>query len=261
MQTFLLSSRSTASGNGMGTAGAAVVYKASRPGTANRFPRSPARTFVLSVDERRHALEIAREAIDRALSPAPPKDPATQFASRPLPPVFEEHRGVFVSLKRHPSGALRGCIGYPLPILPLRTALPRAAVAAAVEDPRFAPVRRTELSRLIVEVSVLTVPTVLDGVRPDARAGEVSVGRDGLIVEGFGRSGLLLPQVGPEQGWSAEELLDGTCEKAGLPSKSWRTDAVTVRRFEADVFWERVPSGDPEADAVAVSEADGRAGP
>ncbi len=34
-----------------------------------------------------------------------------------LSPVFEEKRGVFVTL--HEDGDLRGCIGYPQPVMPL----------------------------------------------------------------------------------------------------------------------------------------------
>jgi uncharacterized protein (TIGR00296 family) len=216
---------------------------------------------VLSSEDQRHALLLARGAIDRALGPSPPADPAAPFRQTELPAVFEERRGVFVTLKRYPGDTLRGCIGYPLPVLSLRTGVPRAAVAAAVEDPRFAPLRAPELPRLVIEISVLTVPVLIDSDRPEERRRAVTVGRDGLIVEGFGCSGLLLPQVAPEQGWTAEELLEGTCEKAGLRADAWRNPAVVVRRFEAEVFRERVPGGEPVAQQPPVSAAGGRAAP
>ncbi len=179
-------------------------------------------------------LGAARGPDDRALDPT---------AGRP---VFAEPRGVFVTLKRHPSGDLRGCIGYPLPYLPLATAIARSALAAATEDPRFPRVRANELTGLTVEVSVLTVPTPVLGRTPEEIVDGVKVGRDGLIVEGRGTSGLLLPQVAPEQGWSAEELLDGTCEKAGLPRGCWKLPGIHVRRFEAEIFAERSPHGPVE---------------
>ena len=160
-----------------------------------------------------------------------------------LPPIFSEPRGAFVTLRRHPGGELRGCIGYPLPVLPLGEAVRSAAVSAATEDPRFPRVRAAELPSLTVEVSVLTLPVPLRASRPDEVVREVTVGRDGLIVDGYGTSGLLLPQVAPEQGWSSEELLEGTCEKAGLPARAWRDPKVRVRRFEAEVFYERAPGG------------------
>ncbi len=159
-----------------------------------------------------------------------------------LPEAFRAPRGVFVTLKHHPSGDLRGCIGYPLPVLPLPRALLRATVAASREDPRFPPVRPGELDRLVVEVSALTVPEPLPGP-PERRASEVVVGRHGLVVEEGGEQGLLLPQVAPEQGWSAREFLEGTCEKAGLDRDAWRRPSATVLRFTARVFAERTPRG------------------
>jgi uncharacterized protein len=202
---------------------------------------------MLSADDGARAVRLARSSLLAGLDPSP--------ASRPrpapdddLPAVFDEPRGVFVTLRRYPSARLRGCIGYPLPVYPLRTALVRAALSAATDDPRFPPVRRAELDALTVEVSVLTVPIAITATRPEDRLVAVRVGRDGLIVEGHGTSGLLLPQVGPEQGWTSEELLEGTCEKAGLPSGAWRDPQVTIRRFEAEVFTERAPGGDVRRD-------------
>lgn len=198
---------------------------------------------MLSPEEGARAVALARASMARALlAGSPPRD--AEGAEPPLPPVFDEPRGVFVTLRRHPGGSLRGCIGYPLPILPLRTALPEAAVSAATEDPRFPAVRPPELGSITVEVSVLTAPVPVTAPSSEELLGQVVVGRDGLIVDGYGTSGLLLPQVGPEQGWSSEELLEATCEKAGLRPRAWRDPKVRVRRFEAEVFGERTPGGE-----------------
>jgi uncharacterized protein len=213
---------------------------------------------VLSFEERRTALQLARRALEQALGPSPDPDPAAPFERERLPPVFDEKRGVFVTLRRFPGDELRGCIGYPLPVLLLRTALARAAVAAALEDPRFARVRALELSKLSIETSVLTAPVVVPAHEPAQRVRSVRVGRDGLIVDGFGTSGLLLPQVALEQGWTAEEFLNGTSEKAGLPRHAWRDSRVTVRRFEAEVFRERSPGGEPLSEGSDVRQ-DGEA--
>lgn len=147
---------------------------------------------------------------------------------------------MFVTWNTFPAGDLRGCIGFPEPVFPLAEGIAEAAVAAAVDDPRFPPVHAEELSRLIADVSVLTPFTA---VAVQDRPGGIRVGRDGLSVERGRARGLLLPQVAPEQGWNAEQLLDGTCEKAGLPRESWRSSATEVFRFEAEVFRERSPGG------------------
>jgi uncharacterized protein len=197
---------------------------------------------VVSEEEGAVAVRWARASIEAALGRsasggAPPID------REPRDAVFREPRGVFVTLKRHPSDLLRGCIGYPLPHFPLAWAIAQASVAAATEDPRFPAVRAGELAQLTVEVSILTVPVPVGGRTPEEIAAHLRVGRDGLIVEGHGTSGLLLPQVAPEQGWTASEFLDGTCEKAGLPAGAWRQAGVRIRRFEAEVFAETSPGG------------------
>ena len=187
------------------------------------------------------AVRIARAALEEALGRS---GPAADVLPGPrLEGTFNEPRGVFVTLHRYPEEELRGCIGFPLPVYPLREALGRAAVAAAFEDPRFAPVDRGELDRIVVEVSLLTTPAPLPTGPPDARARAVRVGRHGLVVRRGRRSGLLLPQVAQEYGWSAEEFLGQTCEKAGLPPHAWRDPATVVEAFEAGVFGEESPNG------------------
>jgi hypothetical protein len=212
---------------------------------------------VLEFGEGVTAVRLARQALEATFHPHPGAESAAEVEGVPLPMVFEELRGVFVTLKRHPSGALRGCIGYPLPVLPLRSALVRAAVSAALEDYRFRPVAPQELPRISIEVSVLTVPVPLRFSTPEEAIRAVKVGRDGLIVDGLGTSGLLLPQVAPEEGWDAEELLDGTCEKAGLPPRSWQDPRVKVRRFEAEVFHELSPGGEVVREDTAAATSGG----
>lgn len=216
---------------------------------------------MLAVEEGAVAIRIARHALEDALGPHPRSGSGAVLDRESLPPIFAELRGVFVTLKRYPDDALRGCIGYPLPVLSLRSAIARSAVAAAVEDYRFRPVRAAELPRIAIEVSVLTLPVPLQFTNPEEAIRGVTVGRDGLIVEGLGSSGLLLPQVAPEQGWSAEELLDGTCEKAGLPPRAWRDPRVKVRRFEAEIFRELSPGGDVVREDPTSATADGPSAP
>ena len=150
-----------------------------------------------------------------------------------LTPVFGEKRGVFVTLTRE--GQLRGCIGFPYPVMPLGDAIEDAAVAAALEDPRFPGVGKNELGSLDFEVTVLTVPLTLE-CAPQDRPAHVEVGRHGLIARGFGTSGLLLPQVATEYGWDAKTFLEHTCEKAGLPRSCWTKDNMEILTFEGQIF-------------------------
>jgi uncharacterized protein len=195
------------------------------------------------LDIGRRAVELARRTLNVVLGPDPPKDPAAPFRKLALPPAFDQARGVFTTLKQSPSGLLRGCIGYTLPVYPLRIGIPRTAASAALEDPRFPPVTMEEVGRLIVEVSLLTVPEPLPAGRPRDRISEVRVGRDGLIVRWRQAEGLLLPQVAVEQQWDAEEFLAETCGKAGLPFDAWLHPETEVLRFGSDVFGEHEPGG------------------
>jgi len=50
----------------------------------------------------------------------------------------------------------------------------------------------------------------------DPRRASVRGGPHGIIVRGW-VSALMLPQVASEMGWSAEQMLEAVCRKAGLP--------------------------------------------
>ncbi|MBO8174134.1 MAG: TIGR00296 family protein [Thermococcus sp.] len=185
-------------------------------------------------------VKLARKSIEEYLKSGkiikPPKD---------TPEELWEKMGVFVTLNRYGvprQSALRGCIGFPLPIYPLVEATIKAAIYAAVEDPRFPPVTLDEMDNITVEVSVLTPPELIEGP-PEERPKKIKVGRDGLIIEKGIYSGLLLPQVPIEWGWDEEEFLAETCWKAGLPPDCWLDPDTKVYKFTAEIFEEEYPRG------------------
>jgi len=174
-----------------------------------------------SADERRLLLQLAHEAVaaaieKRELDLAPPSE------------HLAERRGAFTTL--HERGELRGCVGYVIPMYSLYRTIAETAVAAAFHDSRFMPVRADELSRLQVEISVLSPIQPID---PE----EVEIGRHGLIITYANRRGLLLPQVPLEHHWDREMFLRQTCVKAGLPEDAWEHGAK-VEAFTAEVFGE-----------------------
>jgi len=186
-------------------------------------------------------VKLARKAITEYLKSnvkvAPPPE---------TPPRLREKCGVFVTLNRVTSGGgkeLRGCIGYPEPVIPLVEATIDSAINAAVGDLRFSPVRLEELSRIVVEVSVLTPPQLVKVENPKEYPGQIRIGVDGIIVErGFYR-GLLLPQVPVEWGWDPEEFLSNGCLKAGLPPDAWLIPNTKIYKFQAIIFEEEKPGG------------------
>lgn len=183
---------------------------------------------VLTDDEGVLAVKIARNAIKFALK-------GDTYAPAALPPVFNEKRGVFVTLKK--SGDLRGCIGIPYPIMELKEALVEAAISSALSDPRFPPIQIKELSNVTIEVTVLSVPEPLTS-SPEQRPSLVKVGTHGLIIQKRGFSGLLLPQVPLEYGWDSATFLEHTCLKAGLQRDCWKMSNVDVYTFEGQIFHE-----------------------
>ncbi|WP_455367886.1 TIGR00296 family protein [[Eubacterium] cellulosolvens] len=160
------------------------------------------------------------------------------------PNSLYEKFGVFVTLNRREGHQLRGCIGYPLPIKPLIEATIEVAIQAATQDPRFPSVQLYEAeNEILVEVSVLTKPTVIKVDNPADYPKHVHIGEDGLIVECGYNSGLLLPQVATEWEMDSEEFLSHCCLKAGLPPDNWLTKDIKVKKFKAEIFSEEEPNG------------------
>ena len=169
-------------------------------------------------------------------------------ACPPTPPSesLGEKTGVFVTIEKLHGGekVLRGCIGYPLPYMPLVDATVECAVCAAVSDPRFPPLKSSELKDILIEVSVLTQPKLLEAKNHGDYPRMIKVGRDGLIVEGGYDKGLLLPQVPVEYGWDEETFLSQCCMKAGSPPDCWLSKETKVYTFTAEVFSETTPDGE-----------------
>jgi MEMO1 family protein len=181
----------------------------------------PAATGSLNPGQQRRLRELARQALNAAVrGQAPPAVPQDD-------PALLRPAGVFVTLKQ--GHELRGCIGAIMARRPLAREVAAMAGAAALNAPRFPPVSPAELEGLELELSVLSP------MRP-CRPEEVRVGVDGLLIEGRGGGGVLLPQVPLEQGWDRQQYLDGLCRKAGLPAGAWRDPGVQLYCFQAQVF-------------------------
>ncbi len=200
----------------------------------------PQQSSLFTANDGKLFISSAREAITRYLGTreivVPPdlkKDPR-----------FEEKIGCFVTLKLNDEEmSLRGCIGFPEPVYQLSKALTEASIAAATQDPRFDPVTIEELLSLLVEVSVLTTPSVIHVKSPKELPNQIMIGKDGLIMRWSFGAGLLLPQVAKEQGWDAEEFLANLSMKAGAPPDQWLIPGTQILKFQALIFSEEEPNG------------------
>ena len=191
---------------------------------------------MLSLDEGKKAVVFARHVIEKFVR-------NSKITIADLEGVFSEKQGVFVTIHTYPEHDLRGCIGIPLPVMPLKDAILQGA-QSATRDPRFLPLDKDELDNIIIEVTILTKPVLINVNKPQDYLKEIEIGRDGLIVEQGIFKGLLLPQVPVEQGWDKEEFLSHTCMKAGLLPDAWFDKATKISKFSGQIFTEVKPKGE-----------------
>jgi len=178
-------------------------------------------TFTRS--EKRDLLEIAFRAISEQVDPLR-RDSA---ARAELTSSLESRCGAFVSL--YVDRKLRGCIGTFSEEEPLYRNVEKMAVSSATSDTRFPPIRPDELTRLQVEISVLT---------PRQRIhdpSEIEIGKHGIFMKQGINRGTFLPQVAVSQEWTVAEFL-GNCAryKAGIGWNGWKT--AELYTYEAIVF-------------------------
>jgi len=196
--------------------------------------------FELNEEEGKFLVKLARRAVKEYLETKSVPETTRRVHEKLLQPC-----GVFVTINsiENEEKELRGCIGYPYPTDPLVEAVIQSAISAATQDPRFNPLTKDELDKVVFEVSVLTPPQVLEVKRPQDYPSKIRIGEDGLIIEKGMFKGLLLPQVPVEWNWDQEEFLCQCCIKAGLPPDNWLLPVTRIQKFQAIIFEEETPNG------------------
>jgi uncharacterized protein len=185
-----------------------------------------AENIKLNGSQKKYLLQLARTVVEakvtgKPVSIDPPQDAAL------LQPC-----GCFVTL--HVNSHLRGCIGTFQAAGPIYQTV-REMAQEALGDPRFLhqPLRKDELGRLEIEISVLSPLTQTDDPL------SLELGKHGIYIKRGYSSGCFLPQVALETGWTKEEFLSNCCShKAGLPGEAWKDKETTVYLFTAEVFGE-----------------------
>jgi AmmeMemoRadiSam system protein A len=188
--------------------------------------------------EKNFLLQIARQALRVA---AERRESLENIAQDP---ALGESTGAFVTLRKR--ARLRGCMGQIGIGRPLAQVVAHSAKSAALEDPRFDPVRLDEVPEIEIEISVLSA---LEEITPE----KIEAGKHGLLVSRGLQRGLLLPQVATECRWTAGRFLEETCIKAGLARDAWRERETQIQGFTAEVFseaelpWEQSPGPEGRA--------------
>jgi AmmeMemoRadiSam system protein A len=164
-------------------------------------------------------LPVARASIARALG---------RDASAPETAPWLQDRGAsFVTLIQE--GRLRGCIGSLQAHRSLLEDVRANAVAAALHDPRFAPLAAEELDFTQIEISLLSALQAVDFSGEDDALAQLRPGIDGVVLEFGSHRSTFLPQVW-EQLPGVEEFLVHLKRKAGLPSRFW-ADELKLSRY------------------------------
>jgi len=142
-----------------------------------------------------------------------------------LPDELPARAGVFVTIREHADGALRGCVGTVEPVEPtLGLEIVRSAILAATEDPRFQAVEPAELANLDYGVSVLEAPEPITG--PE----QLDPAVFGVIVRSGRRHALLLPGI--EGIFTTADQLAAVRRKAGIGADA----PIALERFRTRHF-------------------------
>jgi AmmeMemoRadiSam system protein B/AmmeMemoRadiSam system protein A len=169
-------------------------------------------------------LSAAFQALRRAVAGG------VRSAGSPKDAPADAHARISAFATVYVRSQLRGCIGACFQPRPLVESIPDLAVAAALEDDRFAPLRPNELEDTEIEISLLTPFRRITG-RQEWRAGI-----HGALLRNGARRGLLLPQVATERGWGAGEFFHALARKAVVPEDVYTRPDTRLSIFGAHCF-------------------------
>lgn len=186
-------------------------------------PASP--SFNLSSKDKKDLLKIARTTLEQYIR----NNKIPEINTSGFSELLKTPCGAFVTLNE--DRVLRGCVGTFNAADPLYKVVQQMAIASSTQDNRFPPVDPKEISKIAIEISVLSPLKKISSID------DIVLGRDGIYIIKGNRSGTFLPQVATGTGWSKEDFL-GHCsrDKAGLAWDGWKT--ADIYTYQAVVFGE-----------------------
>lgn len=151
-------------------------------------------------------------------------------------PALHSPGACFVTLTQ--SGRLRGCIGTLQARRSLLADVQANAVAAALQDTRFAPLTLQELAETEIEVSVLSPMQPLPFESEADALAQLRPGVDGVVFEFERHRSTFLPQVW-EQLPEPRDFMAQLKRKAGLSADFWDA-GVRLQRYTVHP-WHETP--------------------
>ena len=200
------------------------------PETKKTTEKPGDKTMNLNLKEKKTLLSIARQTLENHFKGNYKvlKELETSF---PITTPLKEKSGVFVTLREQ--GDLRGCIGTIIGEEPLWEGVRNNVLKSAFHDPRFPPLKESELEKVDIEISVMTpLQKIVDYKK-------IRLGTDGVIIRKDYYQAVFLPQVATETGWNLDQFLGHLCQKAGLPTNTYKSGGMEFLIFQALVFEEK----------------------
>ena len=198
-----------------------------------KYNNESAETFT---EEQGQALvALARQTIMENLGSKIDKIKADKLAERLKGHQFKNRCGTFVTINME--GRLRGCIGNLYAQKTVLEEIRHNAIHAAFKDPRFPSLSESELNRIDIEISILSVPKPLDYKNSDDLIDKLRVHVDGVILKKGFSSATFLPQVW-KQLPNKEDFLVHLCLKAGLTANEWQKGSLEILTYQVQYFEE-----------------------
>lgn len=129
---------------------------------------------------------------------------------------------------------LHGCHGSLGDAAPIGGCVPRLAIGAAFDVRRGIRLRRTELKRMHLQISIVDRRVALPAATREEVLRRIRAGHDGLSLATPSGRGVVLPSVWQYRA-DPDDVVDLLLERAGLDPDVWPCDA-TVERLETTEF-------------------------
>jgi len=179
---------------------------------------------MISETSKTQLLKLARQAIKSRLENKPINIPEN------IKQKYSKKQASFVTLTIN--NELRGCIGSLLPTKPLYQDIIENAENAAFNDPRFPSLTKSELPKIKIELSLLTIPKPIN--YKDSKNLLEKIKNKGVIIKSGFNQATYLPQVW-EQLPSPEQFLSSLCIKSGLPADFWKLNKkLIIQTYEVE---------------------------
>jgi MEMO1 family protein len=173
-------------------------------------------SVIISEEEQKYLLRIARDSIFSHLSGR-----NQDIIEEDISDSLKLKCGAFVTLRMN--NALRGCLGRFDSDKFIPETIANLAPASATRDYRFSPLTIDELSKVKIELSILTPMRKIHSID------EIKVGKHGIYIIKDGKAGTFLPEVATDMGWDKIEFLNRCADnKAGIGQDGWKDADIYI---------------------------------